>query len=257
MRRVHGHELVDCRDSWILLIAVYLVSRRLLGLAALGLVVVTGCSDESARIDELESKIASARIAQLEDEVQRLTGGALTREDSSDSGSSAAQPTTLSDHAGSEDMSALEPGPEIDYAQQYLDWVAPSNCAWQITYDQETAIIGSDGVFYEDEWASVGPQLRAAYRPAAESLQNSINASSSLVWPAELQNIFDGAVVEASEWAGILFGLAEAGSIYEWQVMTERAINFPGRTQASLLRSKLGLPTNFGDETDWCAFIRS
>ena len=231
------------------------MNRNLLAvLASAGFFIAGACSSSTDdRIAELESKIADARIALLEEEVQDLTAAAdatTTSLVSADATHDASETSLVTDEGTESDDLA-----SIDFAQQYLDWISPSNCAIATAVGNEPEIMGSDGIFYEYEWPTIGTRLAANYRPAAESLSDAIKAAGSLEWSDDLQGSVDAVIVEMSEYLSILWGFANARTFAEWNVALNRAVNHAGRSQASLLRTKLGLPTNIGDESDYCASL--
>lgn len=219
--------------------------------AVAGTLTVACSSTTDDRVAELESQIADARIALLEEEVRVLTEAEATASSSSLPSKSGVD-LPLEDSVESSSPASDNPD-SIDYAQQYLDWIAPSNCALGTAGEREADITGPDGSIYEHEWPMLGPHLADAYRPAAESMSDAINMSGALEWPDELQDTIDSVVVEMSEYASLYWSVANARTFDDYLEAGEisRALS---RTEASLLRSKLGLPTNIGDETDYCAY---
>lgn len=218
--------------------------------------LLTACSNgDSDRIAELEARVADARISQLEQQLEELSGSGLDG-DSVDTDTNVAEtpsPDDQTDDAGEDKASDAESTSEsIDYGQQYLAWIAPSNCVSQQTLEREVSILGSDGTFYEYEWPEVGPKLRAEYQKLADSLSSAINGAQTLTWPTDLQPYFDEVIIEMSQLLGLISGLASADTFTAYGIAIERMMNFEGRTQASLFRNKLGLPTNIGDQLDYC-----
>jgi len=218
--------------------------------------LLTACSNgDSERIAELEARVADARISQLEQQLEELLGTDSVSESIPEETNAPAvePPDDQTDNAVSGEGSDSESTSEsIDYGQQYLTWIAPSNCVSQKTLERETSILGSDGTFYEYEWPEVGPKLRAEYQELADSLSTAINGAQTLKWPTDLEPYFDEVIVEMSQLLGLVSGLAMADTFIAYGIAVERMMNFEGRTQASLFRNKLGLPTNIGDQLDYC-----
>jgi len=221
------------------------------------LIPAAACSNgDGDRIAELEARVADARISQLEQELAELSGAGTTNESgeedavATDSAASdvAADAQNATDSTGSTDYAT----DSTDYPQQYINWIAPSNCVSQQVAERELAILGSDGTFYEFEWPEVGPKLRTEYQKLADSLSSAINSAQALNWPADLQPYFDSVLVEMSEFLGLVSGFASADTFAAYGIASQRMMNFEGRTQASLFRNKLGLPTNIGDQLDYC-----
>ena len=191
-----------------------------------------GCSNTS---DE-------QRIAQLEEQVAELSAD-TPDEDGVSRGES--DPDLAFEGGGSEPV-------DLDYAEQYLAWVSPSNCAISRGVEEEAAIVGADGTFYENEWDDIGAELNAVYDKVASALIAALNQASELSWPADVQDNVDSVVAEMAELAALYSGFAHASTFVEWSVAFERASGFTGRTSAALLRTKLGLPSNIGDDSDYC-----
>lgn len=182
------------------------------------------------------------RIAQLEEQIVELSADRSTDELSPGAAPDPAPP-----------LQAGSPQPvELDYSKQYIDWVSPSNCAIARGAEEEAAIIGADGTFYEEEWGEVGPMLNVVHDRVASSLISALNEASTLTWPAEIQESVDAVIAEMAELAALYSGFAQASTFAEWSVATQRASGFTGRSSAALLRTKLGLPSNIGDESDYC-----
>lgn|GEM_PF-3123746 len=137
--------------------------------------------------------------------------------------------------------------------EKYIEFVKPSNCMIGLIQILEADIIGDDG-FYEREWPKVLEQIVPAYKTLADDTVTFVEKLVSYDWPDEVQSDVDALVTELVQWAGWYAGLGAATSFDSWNAAIEAQI--PAETgAATIVRAKLGLPSNINNDENFCEGI--
>lgn len=135
-------------------------------------------------------------------------------------------------------------------AEVYLELVTPNNCAMQLSDLVWAQEIGGD-TFTERQWPIVQQKVLPTYTAVADA---SVKWMEAMVaydgWPADLQADIDALVAETSLWANWYATAGQLSSIDAWN--TFMANPAPPFGAATVVRAKLGLPSNVNDATNWC-----
>lgn len=133
--------------------------------------------------------------------------------------------------------------PPVDYGQQYLNWVAPLNCANQRTYDAERVMMGDDNQFTYEEWPALQPQLNSIYNDSLRAAVAFIETGAQLDWPADIQVDIDAVIADVAADGEAYRMLSTATTIDQWNAGID-ALAAGGTSSAAIVRSKLGLESN-------------
>lgn len=135
-----------------------------------------------------------------------------------------------------------EPLP-IDFGQQYLDAVAPVNCAAVAANDAFNEVADAAGFIYDEQWPIIAQVVLPAYRAYSEALTEFAAALINADWPAEVIDDINTLVAEVTQDAAGAYAVSEARNTAEWSQAMDR---FSGGSTAGIVRARLGLPTNLG-----------
>jgi len=146
-----------------------------------------------------------------------------------------------------------EPGPGIDYASQYLDVVAPANCAVQVLARAGEALVG-DAAFFVDDWPRIHDELLPLYAGHADALDELSERLRAADWPDELGDDFDLVISDVSvhaQWS------REVSEATDWDSFSNSMASTPEPSEAAMaVRTQLGLDPKLFDPTvddvDWC-----
>ena len=128
--------------------------------------------------------------------------------------------------------------------EYYLRIVEPGNCLVDQIVAFETSITSEDGYIYDDKWDEIQATLLPLYAEAAAADAKLVEDLSTYVWPEEVAD--DAArlaseVAASAQWA---LGFSEVANFEAWAEYPAA----PPTPTASVVRAKLGLPTNIGME---------
>jgi hypothetical protein len=134
-------------------------------------------------------------------------------------------------------------------AEYYLQSVTPSNCYLQITQLIESEVYGKDGTLTRKEWPAAQEKLLPAIKGLADGELTFLSALVNYDWPDDVQPDIDNLVNELSATANWHGQLASAGS-FDAFVGSPPA---PQGSAATVVRAKLGLPSNVNSTVEECA----
>lgn len=136
------------------------------------------------------------------------------------------------------------------YSNQYLDLVAPSNCAQERWNVIEGNITGADELYYVRDWSRIQAELLPALGAAGDALIAFYEGLVEAKWPTDVKADIDRLVQELTADAAALRVAAAAKTFDELSPLPFSDIS----TAAAVVRARLGLPSNLTDEAiDWCA----
>jgi hypothetical protein len=127
---------------------------------------------------------------------------------------------------------------------------AASNCARSKFALVANDLADSNRTFREKDWTAIKERLLPAAGAVADAETEFYEALVNAEWPGEVQKYVDTVAelvaADAADWQRV----ADAATAKE---VTRALQDLPDRSPASsLLRAKLGLETNIGDDADPC-----
>jgi hypothetical protein len=134
----------------------------------------------------------------------------------------------------------------FDYAQQYLDLVAPANCANQALGEVIRRLDQTTATYQEAKAAGL-------FDAAGETAAAWVTFYEGLVaadWPEDVQPAIDDLVAETSADARKIESIANAVDDASFYAAMNQSIG--EENNAGVVRARLGLPSNIGDEPDAC-----
>ena len=132
-------------------------------------------------------------------------------------------------------------------AAYYIDAVTPLNCSLQ-TIALIEADVAIDEFYDENEWPEIRDTLLPAYKAHADTQLAFMNALLGYTWPEAVQADIDALVAETAAEANTTAAWA---SIATFDQFIGRA-QYPERSAATLVRAKLGLPSNVENDENYC-----
>lgn len=144
---------------------------------------------------------------------------------------------------------------EQGYRQQYLNAVAPPNCALgRIQAAQKASAAGRDE-WVESDWPAIQSTVLPAYKASADATIVQFQTLSTARWPANAQDdvriLVRLLTAEASSSSTVAAATSYDDFLTAVSNFTEAV---EASEQAAAVRAILGLPTNLVEsEHDWCA----
>lgn len=136
----------------------------------------------------------------------------------------------------------------IDYGQQYLDAVAPSNCASVALSAAFEPFVDDGDLINPEPWSSFSESVLPAYREFADALTDLAASLTTSDWPDEVADDIDQLVAEAGQDASAARAASEATNVDEWsQTLEQFTVD---STTAGTVRAQLGLPRNTSLDLD-------
>ena len=136
----------------------------------------------------------------------------------------------------------------ITAASLFLDAVAPLNCSGQFLDSPDGRAYGPDGLVDEDDWPAMQSKLLPAHATFANDEIRFMEALP-YQWPAEVQADVDAVVADAWASANFQAALGAATSFEDFFAIPD----VPQGTASTILRARLGLPSNVNTQVDFCA----
>ena len=130
----------------------------------------------------------------------------------------------------------------------YTDAATMINCGSQILFMVENDVLGADALWYPEDWPEIQQRLQPVYKSFADDSIRFVEALVAYPWPEAVQADIDALVNEVSAQAAAFQAFASA-TTFDTFVSTPAA---PPPNAASVVRAKLGLPSNINTSIDAC-----
>jgi hypothetical protein len=139
-----------------------------------------------------------------------------------------------------------------DPGARYLELVRETNCL-RDRIDQVEGEVTVDGFADDAEWSAIQAQLLPLYQEYSLSAVRFLEGLTSVTWPPEVQPNIDELITQLAEEAQATDAASAAANVGELSAARLRWSEAAATNPASVIRAKLGLPTNVGDELEYCA----
>jgi len=199
------------------------------GLSLALIVAVVGCSSDG----KSASSVPAADIATVASTAISQTTEAVT-----------VAPTRTEPATTAVEAPTAPPTP----GEVYLDIVRPLNCGSQLLSVTERDAYGSDNQAYEQDWPKIQETLLPAFRAHADALALFVEALVGYEWPLEVQPDIYALAAESSGRAGWYSSVADSPT-YDSFIAAQPP---PARSAATVVRAKLGIPSNINSDVNWC-----
>jgi hypothetical protein len=144
--------------------------------------------------------------------------------------------------------------PYEEAAAYYLETVAVFNCANARLFDAWDVAPGlEDELLYTWEWEAYSTYMVPIWEELRDIRTDWMSSLGDYDWPEDVQPSIDDLFSELSLEASNYNFYADTPDYSDFRDLTEE-IEWPDWSAAAVIRAKLGLPSNIGDDTDYCTY---